>query len=103
MVRTELPTLTMERFRPRRLDSRRQRSPRKVLEREVTATISPRVAPSQGLPLPVDPPFFFPAELLSMGANLAQEARWPAVGKRLMSMPISTGLQAHPPSAEARP
>ena len=30
-------------------------------------------------------PFFFPADSLTPGANLAQETRCPAVGKRVMS------------------
>jgi hypothetical protein len=54
--------------------------------REIPATISPRVAPSQGLPLPVAPLRFLPAELRSIGANLAQDTKCGAVGKRLMSI-----------------
>lgn len=51
-----------------------------VWVREAPRTISPKVPPIQGLPLPVEPPFFMPAELFSMGANLAHDTRWPAVG-----------------------
>jgi hypothetical protein len=32
-------------------------------------------------PLPVEALFFFPAEFLSMGANLAQDTRWAASGE----------------------
>lgn len=34
-------------------------------------------------------PFYFPADSLTLGANFAQEARWAAVGKRVMFSPIS--------------
>ena len=37
-------------------------------------------------------PFFFPADSLTPGANLAQETRCPAVGNRAMSIPISARI-----------
>lgn len=50
---------------------------------------SPRVPPVHGLPLPVEPGLFLPADCFARGANLAHETRWAAVGKRAMSTPIS--------------
>ena len=65
------------------------RSPRKVSVRAAAVTISPRMAASQGLPLRVGLGLALPAELRSTGANLAQEARCPAVGKRVIPRPSS--------------
>jgi hypothetical protein len=39
--------------------------------------------------LELEPPFFLPAEFLSMGANSAHDTRCAASGKRAMSVPIS--------------
>ena len=56
---------------------------------------SPRIRARYRLPWPVVPlPFFFPADSLTPGANLAQEARCPAVGNRLISVPISAMMTA---------
>ena len=47
------------------------------------------ISPSQGSPGRVLPERRLPPVMLVPGASPAQEARWPAVGKRLMSTPIS--------------
>ena len=65
------------------------RDPRKVLVRAAEMAASPRVAPGQGLPLPVVPGLLLPADCRALGAYLAQDTRWPAVGNRVMSTPIS--------------
>ena len=57
--------------------------------RETEATTSPRVPASQGLPLPVDPPRFFPAELFSIGAHSAHDTRCAGLGNPVTSTPIS--------------
>ena len=60
-----------------------------VLVRAAPMPASPRVPPIQGLPLPVDPGLLLPADCRARGANLAHDTRWPAVGKRVISTPIS--------------
>ena len=65
------------------------RDPRKVLVRAAEMAASPRVAPGQGLPSPVVAALLRPADWRALGANLAQETRWPAVGKRDIWVPIS--------------
>ena len=65
------------------------RDPRKVLVREAPMPASPRVLASQGLPLPVVPGLLLPADCRALGAYLAHDTRWPAVGNRVMSTPIS--------------
>lgn len=55
----------------------------------------PRARARPRLPWPVAPlPLVFPALLLTPGANLAQEARWPGVGNPVMSAPISAMMTA---------
>ena len=72
------------------LHRRRSLAPRKVWVRPALAAVSPSVPPMQGLPRPVAFfPLRLPADSLTRGAYRAQEARCPAVGKALMSMPIS--------------
>jgi len=39
--------------------------------------------------LPVELDLVLPAEALVMGARLAHDTKWPALGKRPISMPIS--------------
>ena len=46
------------------------------------------------VPWPVAVAFFLPADSLTPGANFAQEARCPAVGNRVMSVPISAMMIA---------
>src|SRR6266567_9302119 len=53
---------------------------------------SPMVPPSQGLPLPVAAALLRPADWRALGANLAQDTRWPGVGKRDMSVPVSARI-----------
>jgi hypothetical protein len=57
---------------------------------------SPSVPPIQGLPLPVLPGLLLPADCLAWGANLAQDTRWPAVGNRAISTPISAMISWAP-------
>src|ERR1039457_830958 len=72
-----------------RLHIRRYCAPGKVWVRPVLMDASPRVPPMQGLPRPVAfLPLRLPADSLTRGAVLAQEARCPAAGKALMSTPI---------------
>src|SRR5215813_3782491 len=59
-------------------------------------TASPRAPPSQGLPLPVEPGLLLPADWRAAGANLAQDTRWPGVGKRAISTPISAMISWAP-------
>ena len=74
IVRMELPTATIARLLPRRRAMRWYRSPRKVSALAAAATISPRVAASQGLPLPLEPLLGLPADLRSMGLPAAVSA-----------------------------
>src|SRR5215469_12671905 len=52
-------------------------------------TASPRAPPSQGLPLPGVPGLCLLADCRALGAYLAHDTRWAAVGNRDMSTPIS--------------
>src|SRR4029450_7101618 len=63
---------------------------RKVLVPPAATAASPSTRARYGLPWPVVAlPLVLPADCLTPGANFAQEARWPGVGKRPMSRPIS--------------
>ena len=81
IVRMELPTATIARLLPRRRAMRWYRSPRKVSVLAAAATISPRVAANQGLPLPLGPPLGLPAELRSMGGELGPGDQVPRSGE----------------------
>jgi hypothetical protein len=61
----------------------------KVSVRDSAATVSPRVAASHGLSLPVVLVILRPADRESMGANFAHETRCAAVGKAPISSPAS--------------
>jgi hypothetical protein len=50
---------------------------------------SPRVLAIQGCPCRWCPGLLLPADWLALGAYLAYDTRWPAVGNRVMSTPIS--------------
>src|ERR1039457_5189465 len=90
LVSMELPTATRAFFLGMRLVSRRYLAPRNDWVRPVLMAASPRAALRQGLPRPVALlPLRFPADCLTWGDHLAQETRWEAVGKTVMSVPIS--------------
>jgi len=60
--------------------------------RAALAAASPRVPPSRGLPWPVVAALLRPADWRALGANLAQDTRWPGVGQRDMSAPVSARI-----------
>src|SRR6266487_3857660 len=61
---------------------------------------SPRVAPIQGLPLPVELALILPAGALVVGVNLANDTRCPALEKRDICTPISA-IKAAPGGAKS--
>lgn len=61
---------------------------------EAAHAASTRAPRSRGFPRPVRPLLRFPALSSFPGHILAQEARWCALGKRLMSVPISARISS---------
>src|SRR6266487_6991449 len=90
MVSMEFPVATRAFFLGMRLAIRRYLAPRKEWVRLAPIAASPRAADRQGLPRPVELlPLRLPADCLTWGDHFAQETRWAAVGKTVMSAPIS--------------
>jgi len=89
MTRMERATATWALALPRRRAIRWYRSPRKVSVRAAPVAARPRAPRSQVSPWP-----FFPARVRgpdwrAEGHSPAHDTRWPAVGNRLMSRPVS--------------
>src|SRR5260221_12059909 len=90
MVSAELPVATRAFFFGIRRASRRYFAPRNDWVRPALIDTSPRAALREGLPRPVALlPLRFPADCLTWGDHRAQETRWAAVGKTVMSVPVS--------------
>ena len=62
-------------------------APINLMSKTVAAT--PALRLMRVMPLPVELPFFRPADWASIGENLAQDTRCAAVGKTAMSVPSS--------------
>src|SRR5437764_13819330 len=92
-VNTLWPTATSAFFTPSRLDHRRY-NPGKIgpLGRDAAHATCTSIDRSHRLPLVVVPLRRLPAVWSLPGHTPAHDARWPALGNRLMSVPISATI-----------
>src|SRR5260221_4841885 len=96
MITSECATATAARLAPRRAARRRYCAALEVAGfiRRAACAASTKAARTHGLPVRVRPLCRLPALSGLPGPRPTQEARWPALGKRLISLPISAKMTA---------